>query len=112
MRLSPLSLSALVVGLSAAACSDPAGPADPIKQLPRSLTLVEQELIERSNGFGLELFRRIVAGDERPNVVLSPLSASMAQGRGHHTRTPAGYEPVPDHVAQKIRKERDAPLSA
>ena len=37
---------------------------------------------------------------------------SMTQGRGHHTRTPAGYEPVPDHVAQKIRKERDAPLSA
>ena len=80
MRLSPLSLSALVVGLSAAACSDPAGPADPIKQLPRSLTLVEQELIERSNGFGLELFRRIVAGDERPIVVLSPLCASMGRG--------------------------------
>jgi serine protease inhibitor len=63
-------------------CSDPAGPGadDPITELPRNLTVVEQELIERSNGFGLELFRRVVADDERANVVLSPLSASMALG--------------------------------
>ncbi len=27
---------------------------------------------------------------------------SMTQGRAHHMRTFAGYEPVPDHIAQKI----------
>jgi elongation factor G len=37
---------------------------------------------------------------------------SMTQGRAYHARTPAGYEPAPDHIAQKVRKERDAALSA
>ncbi|MEX2467502.1 MAG: elongation factor G [Gemmatimonadota bacterium] len=37
---------------------------------------------------------------------------SMTQGRAHHTRAAAGYERAPDHVAQRIRKERDAALSA
>jgi elongation factor G len=31
---------------------------------------------------------------------------SMTQGRGYHTRTFAGYEPVPDHIAQKIVADR------
>lgn len=37
---------------------------------------------------------------------------SMTQGRAFHTRKPAGYEPAPDHVAQKVREERDAAMSA
>jgi serpin B len=37
-------------------------------------------VVERSTGFGLELLREVVARDDRPNVVLSPLSASMALG--------------------------------
>ena len=37
---------------------------------------------------------------------------SMTQGRAHHTRTHAGYEQAPDHVAQKVRKDREAALSA
>ncbi|MEX2467505.1 MAG: serpin family protein [Gemmatimonadota bacterium] len=83
MRFRPTSL-ALAAGLSLtlSACSNPSGPSvgDPITELPRSLTLVEQEIIASSNGFGLELFRRVVADDGRENVVLSPLSASMALG--------------------------------
>ncbi|MFQ5537631.1 MAG: elongation factor G [Gemmatimonadota bacterium] len=31
---------------------------------------------------------------------------SITQGRAHHTRTLVGYEPVPDHIAQKIADER------
>jgi elongation factor G len=31
---------------------------------------------------------------------------SMTQGRAHHTRRVAGYDPVPDHLAQKIAEER------
>jgi serine protease inhibitor len=71
-----------VLALLVTACSDPAGPIDvqPITQLPRSLSVTEQEVIARSNTFGLELLRAVVAADERPNVVLSPLSASMALG--------------------------------
>jgi len=33
---------------------------------------------------------------------------SMTQGRAHHSRTIAGYEPAPDHIAQKVRAERQA----
>jgi elongation factor G len=33
---------------------------------------------------------------------------SMTQGRAHHTRKHAGYEAAPDHVAQKVRQERQA----
>jgi elongation factor G len=33
---------------------------------------------------------------------------SLTQGRAHHGRRVAGYEPAPDHVAQKVRQEREA----
>ncbi|MBT8488836.1 MAG: elongation factor G [Gemmatimonadetes bacterium] len=33
---------------------------------------------------------------------------SITQGRGHHTREAAGYEPAPDHVAAKVRRDREA----
>jgi serine protease inhibitor len=68
--------------LALVACSDTAGPGggDAITELPRSLTVSERAVIEESNAFGLELFGRVVAEDVRPNVVLSPLSASMALG--------------------------------
>ena len=32
---------------------------------------------------------------------------SITHGRAHHTRTHAGYEPAPDHVAQKVRAEAE-----
>ncbi len=33
---------------------------------------------------------------------------SMTQGRAHHSRKAAGYEPAPDHVTQKVKQEREA----
>jgi len=33
---------------------------------------------------------------------------SLTQGRAHHTRQAAGYEPVPENIAKKIREEREA----
>ena len=33
---------------------------------------------------------------------------SITQGRAHHTRKHAGYEAAPDHVAQKVKQERQA----
>ena len=37
-------------------------------------------VIERSNAFGIDLLREVLEVDDRTNVVLSPLSASMALG--------------------------------
>ena len=33
---------------------------------------------------------------------------SITQGRAHHTRKLVGYEPAPEHVAQKVRADREA----
>lgn len=73
-------LVAVGVATALAACSDALGPIDLIEQLPRDLTVIETEVIEHSNAFGLELLREVVAEDERANIVLSPFSASMALG--------------------------------
>jgi serpin B len=74
-------LRALVVLVALAACSDGVTPpGEPITELPRALTASEESVIAASNVFGIELLRRVVAGDDRANVVLSPLSASMALG--------------------------------
>jgi serpin B len=62
-------------------CGDPSGPgADPILELPRDLTVAERAVIDNANAFGFELVGEVVAADQRPNVVLSPFSASMALG--------------------------------
>lgn len=61
-------------------CSEATGPGDPITELPRSLTVSERAVIQQANGFGFELMRNVLAEDGRPNVVLSPFSASMALG--------------------------------
>jgi len=64
-----------------AACGDPVGPgSEEITELPRSLSVAEKAVIRSGNAFGLELMRQVVARDARPNIVISPLSASMALG--------------------------------
>jgi serine protease inhibitor len=66
-----------------AACGDPAGPegaGSTIQELPRPLSPSEVVIIDRSNAFGIDLIREVLEIDDRPNVVLSPLSASMALG--------------------------------
>ncbi|MHB1194181.1 MAG: serpin family protein [Longimicrobiales bacterium] len=72
---------ALLPALLLSACGDPVGPgAEEITELPRALTSSEKAVIQSGNSFGLELMRQVAARDMRPNVVLSPLSASMALG--------------------------------
>ena len=64
-----------------AACGSPSEPAPAeLVDLPRPLTSSEERVVARSNAFGLELARQVVARDDRPNVVVSPFSASMALG--------------------------------
>lgn len=72
----------VVLVLHVGGCSDSTGPGEdvPTLELPRALTTTEVSLIVRSNAFGLELVREMVERDGRPNIVVSPLSASMALG--------------------------------
>ncbi|HSJ24682.1 MAG TPA: serpin family protein [Longimicrobiales bacterium] len=46
----------------------------------RPLTTVEQDVVSASTGFGLALLQNVHAAESAPNVLLSPLSASMALG--------------------------------
>jgi serpin B len=81
-RFALAALSITFVG-ALGACDGTTTPDDdltPITRLPRDLTSAETEVIARSTDFGLELMARTVARDARPNIVLSPLSASMALG--------------------------------
>lgn len=87
----------LMIGVGAAlafGCSGSGRPCDPsaacsaepdlepaqITELPRALSSSERAVIDASNSFGFELAARVTAADPRANVVLSPLSASMALG--------------------------------
>ena len=79
-RKSPV-IVVTVVFVLLAACGDPVGPDGPaplLEELPRPLTPGEAVVIERSNTFGIDLLRKVLEVDDRTNVVLSPLSASMA----------------------------------
>lgn len=60
----------------AAACSS--SPSAPIEQ--RAFTADERAVSGASNGFGLGLFARVSAASSEPNVMVSPLSVSMALG--------------------------------
>lgn len=70
-----------------AACTDspsapePLGPVETITELPRALSVQEEAVIQGNNRFGLRLLQEVAAvGAAGDNVILSPLSASMALG--------------------------------
>lgn len=54
-------------------------PSEPLEPI-RGLTLQETEVVRKSTTFGLRLMREIAASEDAPNVLLSPLSASVALG--------------------------------
>jgi serpin B len=71
--------AALAIGLIAVtgACNgSPGGPTEPV----RDFTPAELQVSAANTGFGLDLIRSVVDGSEKPNVLLSPLSVSMALG--------------------------------
>lgn len=76
--LTPLLVSGLFQGCG----SDGVAPPDPITDLPRDLTLAEELIIGRSNTFGFDLLKEVdrTRTANIPNVILSPLSATMALG--------------------------------
>jgi serpin B len=63
-----------------AACGDPSGPPEPLENLPRQLTVAEQQIIQASNTFSFDLLKQVRATETGENVFLSPLSASMSLG--------------------------------
>jgi len=77
----------LGAALMLAACGESTGPSQgppmPITALPRTLTTLEQNAIVASNTFGLSLLRETAARHTGENVILSPLSASVALGMAY-----------------------------
>lgn len=79
-----IATSILIAAATLAACSSDGGGGEaaqggePVTDLPRALTTHEAAVVDASVGFGLELAARVASLDPRVNVVLSPLSASMA----------------------------------
>lgn len=72
---------ASALALALVSCGDPLDvQVDPITELPRSLSTTEVAIVDASSVFGLQLLRETLARDEGANVILSPLSASMALG--------------------------------
>lgn len=77
---------ALLCALSFSGCdlfTGPGGPDAPppeITDLPRALTLQEQEVLSASNAFGFHLLHEVVRIEPGASHFLSPLSASMALG--------------------------------
>jgi serine protease inhibitor len=72
----PMFAVPLLLAILAGCDGSPSDPGEP----ERAFT-VDETLISRANtGFGLELFSRVQHASEQPNVMVSPLSASMALG--------------------------------
>ncbi|MFA4837929.1 MAG: serpin family protein [Candidatus Neomarinimicrobiota bacterium] len=62
-------------------CSDATAPnSNEIPQLPRQLSKSEQALIESSNSFGFDLFKKLSGDVKDSNLFISPVSVSMALG--------------------------------
>ncbi|MBU6367767.1 MAG: serpin family protein [Gemmatimonadetes bacterium] len=59
---------------------DPPVRGDSLAALPRALTVVEQQGVQASNAFALQLLRGTVGAQPGKNVLLSPLSVSMLLG--------------------------------
>jgi serpin B len=86
--------AALCLLATVTACSDPTDPGLPRVPRPpqRNFTAQETMLGDASIGFGLRLYQRVVAHDGRVNVMLSPLSASLALGMTMNGAQNATYD--------------------
>lgn len=68
----------LATACAVAACNGGDGIVEPIHELPRQLSVAEQNVIRNTNEFGFDLFARVHHAEAGPNVFISPLSASFA----------------------------------
>ncbi len=75
--------AALLIPLAGIGCNDPVEPesVQTIEDLPRALTVAEQELVAAGESFAFEFLAELAATESPEfNVFVSPLSASMALG--------------------------------
>lgn len=76
IQISSLLFAAILLFQS---CGDQiVGVDDPKGELPRDLTVTEKKVIEADQSFSYELFRNTVDFDDEENIMISPLSVSMA----------------------------------
>ncbi|UCC72893.1 MAG: serpin family protein [Gemmatimonadota bacterium] len=81
MNRARLAVLTVFLALLSVRCADGPLGVQEITQLPRDLTVAEEELIQSDNAFGLKLFREIHAqGAADSNIFISPLSVAMALG--------------------------------
>jgi serpin B len=76
-------VAASVASLAITACSSepPTGPPDPINELPRPLSVAEQQIVQSDNSFTFRLLHETLAREQPDNnVFVSPLSVAMALG--------------------------------
>lgn len=79
--LRSLAVRIVACALFALACVEgPTGTPAELTALPRPLTAGESRVLDASNGFAFDLFRRAAAADPAANTFISPLSVSMALG--------------------------------
>ena len=76
--MKPITLVVLAITLTGLRCRDLGEESD--IRVVRPLTLLEKQVAEASNGFGLHLLSTINAGEAGNNVFIAPLSVSMALG--------------------------------
>jgi serpin B len=89
--------TAAMLLLAATGCQDPTGPeggADPITELPRTLTIGEQDLIGASNRFGFSLLGELRDAEPDENLFYSPLSAHLALGMALTGARDSTYEAI------------------
>lgn len=68
--------ASVVLGFVVACDGSPNEPNEPV----RDLTTAEQQVSSANTGFGISLLKEVLEAEDKPNVLLSPLSVSMALG--------------------------------
>ena len=79
---------------------------DRLDSLPRALTLQEEEVRDASNAFAFDLLRTSVADDDPgTNVVVSPLSVSMALGMAANGAAGSTLDSIQQSLAEQLCRD-------
>ena len=103
MKANPFARIPLLLLVAAACSSDPTSnvqPGDRDPELPaeqlRAFTATELSAASSNNSFGIALFQRVAAAESGANIIVSPLSASMALGMTLNGAAGSTYDAMRD----------------